>query len=112
VVMTPSGACPDYNTPYSPGSYPGSAGQWVDISGSVLVQNSQTPVCAMVLANGEHMFSCDGAGNYSLHIPLDSNGQFKLQVYADGFAPAIQLFDEYAATNDVRMAHASECAAP
>ena len=63
----------------------------------------------MVLANGQHMFSCDGSGNYALNIPLDNNGQFKLQVYADGFAPTIQTFDEFKTVNDVRMARASEC---
>ena len=64
---------------------------------------------AMVLANGQHMFSCDGTGSYALNIPLDTNGQFKLQVYADGFAPTIQAFDEFKAMNDVRMARATEC---
>ena len=63
----------------------------------------------MVLANGQFMFSCDGTGNYALNIPLDNNGQFKLQVYADGFAPTIQVFDEFQAMNDVRMARATEC---
>jgi len=55
------------------------------------------------------MFTCDGTGSYALNIPLDSNGQFKLQVYADGFAPTIQTFDEFQAINDVRMARAVEC---
>jgi len=45
----------------------------------------------------------------SLNIPLDTNGQFKLQVYADGFAPITQKFDEFSASNDVRMARAVEC---
>ena len=40
------------------------------------------------------MFSCDGSGNYALNILLDSNGRFKLQVFADGFAPAILRFIE------------------
>jgi hypothetical protein len=62
-----------------------------------------------VLANGQYIFSCDGAGNYALNIPLDSKGQFKLQVYADGFAPTIQTLDEFSSTNDVRMARATEC---
>jgi len=109
VVMTRSGTCPTYNTPYDPGVFPGSAGNRINISGKVLLQNSQTPVCAMVLANGQYMFSCDGSGNYALNIPLDNNGQYKLQVYADGFAPVIQTFDEFQATNDVRMARATEC---
>jgi hypothetical protein len=109
VVMTRSGTCPSYNTPYSPAFVPGSAGKRINIAGKVLQQNSQTPICAMVLANGQHMFSCDGTGSYALNIPLDNNGQFKLQVYADGFAPTIQTFDEFQAANNVRMARAAEC---
>ena len=109
VVMTPAGTCPDYNPPSEPGVFPDSAGKRIDISGSVLLQNTQTPICAMVLANGQFMFSCDGSGRYALNIPLDNNGQFKLQVYADGFAPTALSFDEFSAVNDVRMARAMEC---
>ena len=109
VILTRSGTCPDYNIPYDPGFFPNSSGKRLDITGKVLLQNNQTPICAMVLANGQFMFSCDGTGNYALNIPLDSNGQFKLQVYADGFAPTIQTFDEFQAMNDVRMARSSEC---
>ena len=109
VVMTRSGTCPSYNTPYDPAVVPGSAGKRININGQVLLQNSQTPICAMALANGQYIFSCDGTGSYALNIPLDTNGQFKLQVYADGFAPTIQTFDEFQAMNDVRMARAVEC---
>jgi phospholipase/lecithinase/hemolysin len=109
VVMTRSGTCPSYNTPYDPAVTPGSAGKRIDISGKVLLQGSQTPICAMALANGQYMFTCDGTGSYALNIPLDSNGQFKLQVYADGFAPITQKFDEFNTSNDVRMARAVEC---
>ena len=109
VVMTRSGTCPSYNMPYDAGVFPGSAGKRIDISGSVLLQNTQTPICAMVLANGQFMFSCDGSGSYAMNIPLDTNGQIKLQVYADGFAPTIHTFDEFQTTNDVRMARAVEC---
>jgi len=109
VLMTRSGTCPSYNTPYDPGVFPDSAGKRIDISGSVLLQNTQTLICAIVLANGEHMFSCDGSGSYALNIPLDTNGQFKLQVYADGFAPTIQTFDEFKTVNDVSMARTVEC---
>jgi uncharacterized repeat protein (TIGR01451 family) len=112
VVMTRSGVCPKYNPPANPGFFPDAAGKRLNISGKVLLQNSQTPICAMVLANGKFMFTCDGTGNYALNIPLDANGQFKLQVYADGFAPTIQVFDKQAPANDVRMARASECQAP
>ena len=67
------------------------------------------PFCAMVLENGKYIFSCYGSVSYAMIIPLDANGQFKLQVYADGFAPNIQRFDEFSVTNDVRMARAAEC---
>jgi hypothetical protein len=63
----------------------------------------------MVLANGQHMFSCGGSGNYALNIPLDANGQFKLQVYAHGFAPYTLRLDELQLTNTVRLARAVEC---
>ena len=109
VIMTRSGACPSYNASYDPGFIPDSAGKRINIVGKVLSQNSQTPICAMVLVNGKHMFSCDGSGSYALNIPLDNNGLFKLQVYADGFAPTIQTFDEFKTTNNVRMSRATEC---
>ena len=110
IQMTAAGSCPDYNLLPSPGVYPGSAGKWIDISGKVVVgEDEQISICAMVLANGQYMFSCDGAGIYALNVPLDSNGQVKLQVYADGFAPTILYFDEFNANNDVKMARASEC---
>jgi len=109
VVMTRSGICPNYNASYTPGVFPDSAGKRINISGRVLLQDSQTPICAMALANGQYMFTCDGSGSYALNIPLDNNGQFKLQVYADGFAPITQKFDEFQAMNDVRMARSVEC---
>jgi hypothetical protein len=109
VVLTRSGTCPNYNTPINPNVYPNISGKRIDISGSVNVGNNGDPVCAMVLANGKHMFSCDGSGGYALNIPLDKNGQFKLQVYADGFAPTVQTFDEFQTRSDVRMARSSEC---
>ena len=112
VTMARSGVCPKYNPSYNSGFFPNSAFKRIDIAGKVLQQDSQTPLCAMVLANGQHMFSCDGSGTYAMNIQLDNNGQFKLQVYADGFAPTIQTFDEFKATNDVRMARASECQLP
>jgi hypothetical protein len=109
VVMSRAGSCPNYNASSNPGVSPGDAGKRVNISGTILLQNSGTPVCAMVLANGQYEFSCNGSGSYSLNIPLDNNGQFKLQVYADGFAPITQKFDDSSLTNDVRLARAAEC---
>ena len=62
------------------------AATWVPVPGSVRTANG-TPICAMVLANGQYMFSCDGTGAYNLTVPLDSNGQITLFSFADGFAP-------------------------
>ena len=109
VVMTRAGNCPDYNSFPEPGVFPDSAGKRIDVSGTVLQQNTQTPVCAMVLGNGQFDFTCDGTGTYSGNIPLDTNGQYKLQVYAEGFAPMVQAFDEFSPTNEVRLARATEC---
>jgi hypothetical protein len=109
VVMKRAHNCPSYNTPSDPGVFPDAGGKWITISGKVLMQNSQTAVCALVLANGQHTFSCDGTGSYALSIPLNKSGQFKLQVYADGFAPSSQIFDQFHSDNDVRLARAVEC---
>jgi len=73
------------------------AATWTTINGRVLTQTG-TPVCAMVLANGQHMFSCDGAGNYTLNVPLDSNDRITLQVFASGFAPYRQTLTAGQAT--------------
>jgi hypothetical protein len=109
VVMTPASNCPDYNSFPDPGVFQGSAGKQINVSGTVLLQDTSTSLCAMVLANGKFDFSCDGSGNYSGTINLDSNGQYTLQVYADGFAPMIQAFDEFSPNVTVRMAQAAEC---
>jgi hypothetical protein len=110
--MMQSGICPNYNLPYNPGVFPESAGKRIDISGTVLQQDTQTPVCSMVLANGQFAFTCDDTGNYAGNIPLDANGQFKLQVNAAGFAPISQTFDEFQTINDVRLARETECLPP
>jgi hypothetical protein len=59
---------------------------WVPIQGNVRLADG-TPLCAMVLANGQYVFSCDGTGAYSLYVPLDDKGQVTLFSFADGFAP-------------------------
>ncbi|MCP4105967.1 MAG: hypothetical protein GY749_10585 [Desulfobacteraceae bacterium] len=57
----------------------------VIISGSVMY--NETPLCAMVLANGQHMFSCAGNGEYELEVPLNDKGQITLFGFVDGFQP-------------------------
>jgi hypothetical protein len=65
---------------------------WSRIIGTVLADG--TPLCAMVLANGQYMFSCNAnLGVYDLTVPLDSNGQVTLYVFASGFSPYKKVFD-------------------
>lgn len=59
--------------------------EWVPVTGKVMF--GDTPLCAMVLANGQSMFSCSGDGSFVLNVPLDSSGMVTLQVFASGFAP-------------------------
>jgi hypothetical protein len=60
------------------------------ISGTV--NAGSTPVCAMVLANGQQMFSCNNSlGLYDLNVPIDDNGNITLMVFAGGFTPYKQV---------------------
>jgi hypothetical protein len=58
---------------------------WVDITGFVSLEG--TPLCAMVLANGQYMFSCDPDGEYQLSVPLDPSGEVTLFTFVDGLQP-------------------------
>ncbi len=60
--------------------------KWVSLSGTVTYHD--TPVCAMVLANGQYMFSCkDNLGIFTLEVPLDANDEITLFTFASGFQP-------------------------
>jgi len=109
VTLIPSKNCPTYNPKSFPAVNSQLAGNLHTIAGNVLLKNSNIGVCALVLANGSIMFSCDGRGSYELEFPLDANGQFTLQVYADGFAPAVQTFDASNLGGDMRMTPSTEC---
>ncbi len=82
IEMTVSESPPTIMThriiPLSPG--------WVNISGTFLTEDG-TPICGMVLANGQHMFSCAGEGRYELDVPLGPDGNITLYGFAEGFAP-------------------------
>ncbi len=61
--------------------------KWVNISGLVTLEDG-TPLCTMVLANGQYMFTCDeNDGIYNLKVPLDDNGKITLFCFCDGQAP-------------------------
>ena len=59
---------------------------WINTTGKI-TNETGTPICAMVLSNGQHMFSCAGAGAYKLHVPLAQDGTVTLMVFASGFEP-------------------------
>jgi hypothetical protein len=63
--------------------------EWVPVTGKVMF--GDTPLCAMVLANGQNMFSCSGDGSFNLSVPLGNNGQITLFTFATGFAPFKQV---------------------
>jgi hypothetical protein len=75
---------------------------WTTIMGTVTRDGS--PLCAMVLANGQYMFSC-GANNgvYDLTVPLDSNGQITIQAFASGLAPFKQVVGTTTQQIDIAM---------
>jgi len=66
--------------------------EWVDINGTVTYND--TPVCAMVLANGQNMFSCGAnLGVFDLEVPLDANGEITLYCFVSGLAPFKRILE-------------------
>ena len=64
---------------------------WVRISGTAI--SDGTPLCAMILANGQNTFSCgDDPGTFDLEVPLDENGEIILYGFYSGFAPYKKVF--------------------
>lgn len=80
--------------------------EWVHISGSVSYEG--TPICTMVLANGQYMFTCDiNQGLYDLTVPLDDQGQITLFAFCDSLAPfKVSLTPSQAAIHNIMMASA------
>jgi len=56
-----------------------------NLSGTV--SSNGQPVCAMVLANGQYMFTCSGNGGFNLDVPFDENGQITLYSFCSGRQP-------------------------
>jgi len=81
---------------------------WVNIEGKVLYKEN-IPLCTMILANGQYMFTCDeNEGIYKLFVPLDENGQITLYCFCDGLAPFKAVLEPWqAGTYDVYMVDAS-----
>lgn len=83
-----------------------SSPEWVQISGSV--QYGGEAVCAMILANGQFMFTCDQSlGMYNLTVPTDSKGQITLYCFCDGLAPFKEVLTPSQAVDyDLHMSEA------
>lgn len=59
---------------------------WVRVWGTVTY--GANDLCAMALANGQHMFSCGAdLGQFDLEVPLDAHGEITLYVFCSGMAP-------------------------
>ncbi len=81
--------------------------EWVNISGTVYYEG--TPLCVMVLANGEHKFTNAADGWYQMDVPLNSNGEITLFSFCDGFAPFKAVLEPWEASNfEINMSPVSE----
>ena len=61
---------------------------WATIAGAIA--HNGAPLCAMVLANGQYMFTCadgDAFGQFELDVPLDTNDEITVQAFVSGLAP-------------------------
>ena len=59
---------------------------WYDISGTI-ENESGTALIAMVLANGQYMFTNNPVGEFHLTVPLDSNDKITFYGFCSGFSP-------------------------
>lgn len=78
------------------------ATDWVQIKGNVTTEGG-TSLCAMVLANGQYMFTCESIGIYNLDVPLDSNGQITLFAFCDGLMPFKTILNRWQNQFDISM---------
>lgn len=107
---TPRLEVPPKNASLLGGAKP-KAGGYANIYGSV-INNYGTALCAMVLANGEYMFSCAPTGAYALTVPLDSNGQITLFGFADGHFPFKNILGGAGGRADIDMTYAGSAPPP
>jgi hypothetical protein len=59
---------------------------WIDLTGTI-ENDSGIPLCAMVLANGQYMFTCNPVGEFSLTVPPDGNGNITIYGFCSGLTP-------------------------
>jgi len=63
--------------------------QWVNINGTVTFGGD--PLSALILINGQYMFTGNPIGLYDLEVPLDQSGRITIQCFVSGFAPYKQV---------------------
>jgi len=66
---------------------------WFRITGSITLDS--IPLCALVLANGQLMFTCGDSfpkGDFDLTVPPDAHGQITLFGFSAGLLPFQQTF--------------------
>lgn len=79
----------------------------VNLSGMIKTSGG-IPVCSMVLASGQFMFSCNPVGYFSLtNLPREADNTVKLQIYADGFFPYVVKLTQSDTQLDITMKPAS-----
>lgn len=84
---------------------------YVSIFGSI-VNNQGSPLCGLVLANGQFMFSCSPNGTWSLVVPQDSAGQVTLFGFVDGHFPYKTVFGGSGGRYDMTLNIASSVNPP
>lgn len=76
---------------------------WETVSGTVTYQSQ--PLCAMILANGQYMFTDAADGRFQLEVPLDAHGEITLFAFCDGLAPyRVTLSPDQATDQAIEMA--------
>lgn len=64
---------------------------WVRVRGEVVSYDGE-PLCAMVLSNGQHMFTCNSnLGVYDLTVPVDENGRVTVFGFVNGYQPSRKI---------------------
>ncbi|MDG4551174.1 MAG: hypothetical protein P9F19_17535 [Candidatus Contendobacter sp.] len=82
----------------------------IKLTGSITHEG--TPLCALVLANGQSMFTCGDSlpkGDFDLTVPVDDQGQITLFGFSAGLAPFQQTLGPGALPASV---NATSCATP
>jgi probable HAF family extracellular repeat protein len=84
------------------------------ITGSITHEGA--PLCALVLANGQSMFTCGDPlpkGDFDLTVPVDDQGQITLFGFSSGLAPFQQTLGPGALPASVNATgNATRCATP